>query len=1489
MEKKVRSSARRKFTRCVKSLNRGLDEKALIKTIQNRYEELKEAWKEVRERHEEYVAKLSDGEEEENWISELNQLFDETEVKTDNYLDRIGKHEKEEIDRKAQAELEIEEKKQEEVQSKRSKEFTKELLIKRDQEGMKLHKSVDSTERLLGTGNDIDPKHVVEALKSALKRLDEMMIRCDQAQVEYISSLNTSCDEELITSQKTWIVKILEVYNKICDEGRIFISLHERKEATPIITAKPGESSGIKLEKLTFEPFNGELRKYPRFKAEFLKHIKPMYKPHEEAFALKSYLTADIKEDVDNLGDDATEMWKRLDNKYNDKSKLVDSIMTEIKQLTSDSGNPTEILQMIKVIERAHRDLKSLDLEDEISNSTIVSMIEERLPEQIEKEWIKIVTGEKRSEISKNKFPALLELLLQFKERIEYKSSSLRAKPIVEGGVNALDESARKLDRELPPRNGRQPWCWLHPNSTDHPIWRCKSFESKSPSDRVDLVRKHKACFSCLVQGHTSKFCNRNFKCKEEGCGMHHHQLLHEAHASGIAFHGTRRQDLRNGRDANILLQLQKVKTGKHGGRFTWLNLLWDGGSTLSFITFQQAKKLKLVGEKVRLEIVKVGGVVEELESLRYSLALVDNAGSTITVSVLGIERISSDIKAVNVNGVIKKFKNTRIQDLDRPNEGQIDCLIGYEYAAFHPVRKQAVGHLLLLQNRFGTVIGGTHSQLVENTRKVVQHVIVHHATVRMEDFYSMEQLGVQCSPRCGSCKCGQCHPGGKDMTLKEEREYKLIEDRLIYKSDVKKWEAGYPWIKDPRTLPDNRSFVLGALKATEKRLKRTPEHAKVYQRQIEDMVKRNAARKLSNNDMNDYDGPVFYISHHEVLKPESKSTPCRIVFNSSANFRGHVLNEYYAKGPDMLNNLLGVLLRFRERPVAMIGDIGKMFHSIDIPLVDQMTHRFLWRDLDEEREPDTYVMTSVNMGDRPSGTIAMIALRKTAEMSKYECPRACETILSNSYMDDIPDSIDTVEEAKEVMNEIDEVLGKGGFKVKEWIYSGSVQKSTTFVDHNEQRAVQLFTGSSIVFNDTERVLGLGWDPGSDMVRYDVKLNFSKKSRKVHSEPNLSREQVPWNIPLPLTKRQVLSQVNGVYDPMGLISPFTVRAKIMLRKLWGQEKKLDWDDPIPERLRQEWAVFFQEPFQLEEIAIQRCIKPDTAVGDPVLVIFSDGSTAAYGAAAYARWSLTDGTYAARLVASKNRIAPVKIVDIVRLELAGAVLSKRLRVFIQREVRYAFSAIYHIVDSEIVKAMISKESYGFNTYAANRIGEIQQETNPSEWVWTAGSLNIADWLTRGKSPRELGQDSQWQNGPEFLKLPVKKWPVSHEVNVEELPERHKIIMAVDVKEVDTLANRLDISRFSKIELLLNTTARILKLYKRYKKRNDHLKDDSIKMAELTAADRDAAEKFWISDAQSLIQNDVKEGNLIKLCPKYKNGLIVVGGRAERWMQATWNKQ
>ena len=295
--------------------------------------------------------------------------------------------------------------------------------------------------------------------------------------------------------------------------------------------------------------------------------------------------------------------------RYNDKSKTVDSIIADIKQLSNNTDDPSEILHGIKVIERAHRDLKSMGLEKEINNSTIVSLIEQKLPAEIEKEWIKIVTGEKRSELSENKFPALLELLLQFKERIEYRSASLRARSSVEGDVNAINEGP--VNKDPSPNKDKRVWCWLHPDRTDHPIWRCKTFAKKSPAEKVELVRKHRACFSYLSQGHTSKVCKRNFTCKEEGCGMPHHHLLHEAHASGISFHGTGQHHQNSTRSTNILLQLPKVKISKCGGGFVELNVLWDCGSTLSFITFRQARRLKLIGEKIRIEIVKVGGVVE--------------------------------------------------------------------------------------------------------------------------------------------------------------------------------------------------------------------------------------------------------------------------------------------------------------------------------------------------------------------------------------------------------------------------------------------------------------------------------------------------------------------------------------------------------------------------------------------------------------------------------------------------------------------------------------------------------------------------------------------------------------------------------------------------------------------------------------------------------------------------------------------------------------
>ena len=121
-----------------------------------------------------------------------------------------------------------------------------------------------------------------------------------------------------------------------------------------------------------------------------------------------------------------------------------------------------------------------------------------------------------------------------------------------------------------------------------------------------------------------------------------------------------------------------------------------------------------------------------------------------------------------------------------------------------------------------------------------------------------------------------------------------------------------------------------------------------------------------------------------------------------------------------------------------MIGDIRKMFHAIKMSELDQHTHRFLWRDIKLEQDPEEYVMLSVSFGNRPSGGIAIAALRKTAKISREQYPEAAQVLLNNVYMDDIIDSISTHAQTSRVSEDIDNILKSGNFNVKGWVlYNG--------------------------------------------------------------------------------------------------------------------------------------------------------------------------------------------------------------------------------------------------------------------------------------------------------------------------------------------------------------------------------------------------------------------------------------------------------------------
>ena len=154
---------------------------------------------------------------------------------------------------------------------------------------------------------------------------------------------------------------------------------------------------------------------------------------------------------------------------------------------------------------------------------------------------------------------------------------------------------------------------------------------------------------------------------------------------------------------------MQYVDACKDHGSIFSLKTLWDGGSTLSFITIQKAKEMNLQGTSVRLELIKVGGVKERLNSYRYKIFLRDKDMNLAQIEVIGLNQISSEISSINIRGLVKLFPKIYSDRIERPFSGNIDCLLGYNYAAFHPVPVEGVGQLLILKNKFGYVIGGSH------------------------------------------------------------------------------------------------------------------------------------------------------------------------------------------------------------------------------------------------------------------------------------------------------------------------------------------------------------------------------------------------------------------------------------------------------------------------------------------------------------------------------------------------------------------------------------------------------------------------------------------------------------------------------------------------------------------------------------------------------------------------------------------------------------
>ena len=193
--------------------------------------------------------------------------------------------------------------------------------------------------------------------------------------------------------------------------------------------------------------FTGRIRDYPRFKMDFEKQVMPTTSIERAPYILRSCLgkePADIRKSFD---DDLEAMWKRLDEKYGAPTKVVDVIMNAIQNTRNiRDGENNRLIELINIVEDGYQDLKRLGLEQEITATSSVSVIEKKLPTDVKTEWAKLVSSDHSTVDKTNKFPSLLKFLLNQKQAIEYENAELRNDSKTKGFVHYSEKNDSKVN-----------------------------------------------------------------------------------------------------------------------------------------------------------------------------------------------------------------------------------------------------------------------------------------------------------------------------------------------------------------------------------------------------------------------------------------------------------------------------------------------------------------------------------------------------------------------------------------------------------------------------------------------------------------------------------------------------------------------------------------------------------------------------------------------------------------------------------------------------------------------------------------------------------------------------------------------------------------------------------------------------------------------------------------------------------------------------------
>ena len=410
----------------------------------------------------------------------------------------------------------------------------------------------------------------------------------------------------------------------------------------------------------------------------------------------------------------------------------------------------------------------------------------------------------------------------------------------------------------------------------------------------------------------------------------------------------------------------------------------------------------------------------------------------------------------------------------------------------------------------------------------------------------------------------------------------------------------------------------------------------------------------------------------------------------------------------------MAIFVRFRRWSFALTADITKAFLQVKVQRSDRDVHRFLW---DLNGSVRTIRFNRVHFGNKASPFLLNATVQH--HLNKFPTTRVIEELQQNMYVDDWLSGADDEVEGCDMMVEAEDVMKQAGMVLTKW---GSNSDAVSHMIYSEYEGK--YQGA-----DSLKVLGMRLLSSADCFSFD---GVAISSQAV------------------ITKRVVLSHLARLYDPLGLLTPFTMSAKILFQDIW--KLGLGWDDEVPPEIEGQFHQWLDGLALLKQWQVPRSYTghPWRENVDVELHGFGDASERGYGTCVYVVVKRNDGSCTSSLVISRARVAPVKRVTLPRLELLGALLCCRLVKFVREALLLpADVKCTYWTDSMVTLGWVRGEPSRWKQFVANRVTEIQTLSSPSDWRHCPGQVNPADLVTRGIQAKDLVGSEQWLKGPHFL--------------------------------------------------------------------------------------------------------------------------------------------